>query len=116
MPTTSDTDKEPTHPHLPADTRSEQPPDPGGQVIVMEQAHLHASRECLRRMRENVLSLKALGGDRGRGPSTGRAPPRRWACHAAAGLAFLAANSPPTKTRTLPAGQPSARPTPPAAS
>jgi len=64
MPTTSDTDKEPTHPHLPADTRSEQPPDPGGQVIAMEQAHLHASRECLRRMRENVLSLKALGGDR----------------------------------------------------
>ena len=33
-------------------------------VLAAERAHLLLSRECLHQMRENVLSLKALGGDR----------------------------------------------------
>src|ERR1022692_2589138 len=32
-------------------------------VLAAERAHLRASREFLRLMRENVLSLRALGGD-----------------------------------------------------
>ncbi len=41
------------------------PPDPGhgDAVLAAERAHLQASREFLQLMRENVLSLKALGGD-----------------------------------------------------
>ena len=41
------------------------PPDPGhgDAVLAAERAHLQASREFLHLMRENVLSLKALGGD-----------------------------------------------------
>jgi DNA helicase IV len=39
--------------------------DPGGSdsVLVAERDHLRSSREFLRLMRENVLSLRALGGD-----------------------------------------------------
>src|SRR2546425_12665570 len=64
MPVTSDTDKEPAHPGPPADPRAGHSADPGDHVLGTERAHLRASRACLRRMRENVLSLKALGGDR----------------------------------------------------
>jgi DNA helicase IV len=44
---------------------SGQPDDPGGSdsVLVAERDHLRSSREFLRLMRENVLSLRALGGD-----------------------------------------------------
>ena len=35
----------------------------GAAVLASERAHLQASREFLQLMRENVLSLKALGGD-----------------------------------------------------
>jgi DNA helicase IV len=40
--------------------------EPGGNdpVLVAERDHLRSSREFLRLMRENVLSLRALGGDR----------------------------------------------------
>jgi DNA helicase IV len=40
--------------------------DPGGNdpVLVAERDHLRSSREFLRLMRENVLSLRALGADR----------------------------------------------------
>jgi DNA helicase IV len=40
--------------------------DPGGEdpVLGTEREHLRSSREFLRLMRENVLSLRALGGDR----------------------------------------------------
>src|SRR5580700_7861826 len=39
--------------------------DPGGSdsVLVAERAHLRSSREFLRLMREDVLSLRAMGGD-----------------------------------------------------
>ena len=39
--------------------------DPGGgdPVLAAERAHLRSSREFLRRMRDDVLSLRALGGD-----------------------------------------------------
>src|SRR5580658_3098189 len=39
--------------------------DPGGDdpVLIAERDHLRSSREFLRLMRENVLSLRALGGD-----------------------------------------------------
>jgi hypothetical protein len=39
--------------------------DPGGDdpVLVAERAHLRSSREFLQFMRDNVLSLRALGGD-----------------------------------------------------
>jgi DNA helicase IV len=40
--------------------------DPGGDdpVLAAERDYLHSSREFLRLMRENVLSLRAMGGDR----------------------------------------------------
>ena len=39
-------------------------PDPGpGSVLAAERAHLAASRQYLKLMREDVLSLRALGGD-----------------------------------------------------
>ena len=40
--------------------------DPGGgdPVLAAERDYLHSSREFLRLMRENVLSLRAMGGDR----------------------------------------------------
>src|ERR1700693_3908008 len=39
--------------------------DPGSTdpVLAAERAHLRAARDYLRLMRENVLSLRALGGD-----------------------------------------------------
>jgi DNA helicase IV len=49
-------------------TASDQPDrhDPGGgdPVLVTERDYLRSSREFLRLMRENVLSLRAMGGDR----------------------------------------------------
>src|SRR5579875_1382026 len=42
------------------------PQDPGGPadpVLAAEREHLARSRECLRLMREDVLSLPALAGD-----------------------------------------------------
>ena len=38
--------------------------DPGDAVLAAERAHLRASREFLHLMRQNALSLRALGGDR----------------------------------------------------
>ena len=40
--------------------------EPGGDdpVLAAERAHLRSSREDLRLMRDDVLSLRALGGDR----------------------------------------------------
>ena len=40
--------------------------DPGGDdpVLAAERDYLRSSREFLRLMRENVLSLRAMGGDR----------------------------------------------------
>src|SRR5450432_2676902 len=47
-----------------SDTDTPTDPDSGpGSVLAAERAHLAASREFLRLMRENVLSLRALGGD-----------------------------------------------------
>ncbi len=61
-------DEELADPHPPAQPR---PPDRDSAadsgsaeaVLAAERAHLRASRDFLHRMRENVLSLKALGGD-----------------------------------------------------
>jgi DNA helicase IV len=39
-------------------------PGPEDPVLAAERAHLRRSAECLRVMRENVLGLRALGGDR----------------------------------------------------
>src|SRR6185312_16653870 len=39
-------------------------PGASDPVLVAERDHLRVSREFLRLMRENVLSLRALGGDR----------------------------------------------------
>ena len=39
-------------------------PGDSDPVLVAERDHLQGSREFLRLMRENVLSLRALGGDR----------------------------------------------------
>jgi UvrD-like helicase C-terminal domain len=59
VPTARQTDEETADPD-PIDG-----PDPGhgDAVLAAERAHLRASREFLQLMRENVLSLKALGGD-----------------------------------------------------
>jgi DNA helicase IV len=38
-------------------------PDPGAAVLAAEREHLRQSREFLERMRANVLSLRAMGGD-----------------------------------------------------
>ncbi len=64
--TDKDTDKEQADPDSRADPAVRHPPDPSGSdpVLVTERAHLRSSHECLRRMREAVLSLKALAGDR----------------------------------------------------
>jgi len=47
-------------PSAPVDAETDTDTD---QVLAAERAHLRASREFLRLMRENVLSLRALGGD-----------------------------------------------------
>src|SRR5499427_10577831 len=60
MPTPSGTDAapaKPSPPHRPGG----KPPDP---VLTAERDYLRRSREFLRLMRENVLSLRAMGGDR----------------------------------------------------
>ncbi len=49
---------------LPDPVTQRRPPDPADAVLATERAHLRSSREYLHRMRENVLSLEALGGDR----------------------------------------------------
>src|SRR5215471_8659 len=59
MPTPSGTDAapaKPSPPHRPGG----KPPDP---VLTAERDYLRQSREYLRLMRENVLSLRAMGGD-----------------------------------------------------
>src|SRR5258705_10679293 len=55
-------------PGMPAPSQAEgEPPDishsPGPGVMDAERAHLLRSREFLRLMREDVLSLRAMGGD-----------------------------------------------------
>src|SRR5690348_16171616 len=57
MPAASRLDKEP------ADTDPDQASGPADPVIAAERLHLTRSREFLQLMRENVLSLRALGGD-----------------------------------------------------
>jgi DNA helicase IV len=47
----------------PPDTDHSPDEFPGGAVLADERAHLRRSREFLRLMREDVLSLRALGGD-----------------------------------------------------
>jgi len=65
MPSPSGTDAKPAEPSRPAN-----PADPGGPagpadpVLAAEREHLRESREYLRLMREDVLALPALGGDR----------------------------------------------------
>jgi DNA helicase IV len=62
MPAASRTEQEPAE----TDPESETGPVPGSgdPVITAERAHLARSRTFLGLMRENVLSLRALGGDR----------------------------------------------------
>jgi DNA helicase IV len=57
MPAASRLDKEP------ADTDPDQALGPAGPVIAAERLRLTRSRKFLRLMREDVLSLRALGGD-----------------------------------------------------
>ena len=57
MPAASRLDKEP------ADTDPDQARGPADPVIAAERLHLTRSRKFLRLMREDVLSLRALGGD-----------------------------------------------------
>src|SRR5438445_6419495 len=57
MPAASRLDKEP------ADTDPDQACRPADPVIAAERLHLTRSRKFLRLMREDVLSLRALGGD-----------------------------------------------------
>src|SRR5579859_968077 len=59
MPSPSGTDARPAEPSRPAD-----PAQPADPVLAAERAHLSRSREYLRLMREDVLALPALGGDR----------------------------------------------------
>ncbi|HYZ54055.1 MAG TPA: ATP-binding domain-containing protein [Streptosporangiaceae bacterium] len=47
----------------PPDTDHSPDDFPGGAVLAAERAHLRRSREFLQLMREDVLSLRALGGD-----------------------------------------------------
>ncbi len=62
MPAARQTDEEPADPG-PHVRPSPPDADPGDAVLAAERAHLRASREFLRLMRENALSLRALGGD-----------------------------------------------------
>jgi len=59
MPSPSGTDAAPTRPS-PPHRPGGKPPDP---VLAAERDYLRQSREYLRLMRENVLSLRAMGGD-----------------------------------------------------
>jgi DNA helicase IV len=62
MPSLSGTDAAPAGPNDPADAAG--PARPADPVLAGERAHLRQSREYLRLMREDVLALPALGGDR----------------------------------------------------
>src|SRR5712691_4595833 len=62
MPPPSGTDAAPAGPAKPAGTAG--PAKPADPVLAAERAHLRQSREHLRLMREDVLALPALGGDR----------------------------------------------------
>jgi DNA helicase IV len=65
MPSPSGTDARPAEPSRPAEpAESAGPAQPADPVLTAERAHLRQSREYLRLMREDVLSLPALGGDR----------------------------------------------------
>src|SRR5438067_1435176 len=71
MPSPSGTDAKPADPSRPAGRADPAEPadpagsaGPAGSVLAAEREHLRESREYLRLMREDVLSLPALGGDR----------------------------------------------------
>src|SRR5215472_9756845 len=71
MPSPSGTDAKPAEPSRPANPADQAgPADPAKSaesadpVLAAEREHLRESREYLRLMRENVLSLPALGADR----------------------------------------------------
>jgi DNA helicase IV len=77
MPSPSGTDAKPADPSRPANpaepaepadpanpAESAKPTEPADPVLAAEREHLRESREYLRLMRENVLALPALGGDR----------------------------------------------------
>src|SRR5216683_838752 len=59
MPSPSGTDAAPAEPADPV-----KPAGPADPVLTAEREHLRESREYLRLMREDVLALPALGGDR----------------------------------------------------
>src|SRR5689334_10940500 len=74
MPSPSGTDAKPADPSRPANPADQAGPadpaspaeatGPADPVLAAEREHLRESREYLRLMREDVLSLPALGGDR----------------------------------------------------
>src|SRR5215469_4216192 len=74
MPSPSGTDAKPADPSRPANpaepagpadpAKPAKPTEPADPVLAAEREHLRESREYLRLMREDVLSLPALGGDR----------------------------------------------------
>src|SRR5215469_11315339 len=77
MPSPSGTDAKPADPSRPANpaepagpadpakpAESAKPTEPADPVLAAEREHLRQSREYLRLMREDVLALPALGGDR----------------------------------------------------
>jgi len=77
MPSPSGTDAKPADPSRPANpaepaepaepahpAESAKPTEPADPVLATEREHLRESREYLRLMREDVLALPALGGDR----------------------------------------------------
>src|ERR1700722_9071669 len=70
MPSPSETDAAPPRPGHPPDTSGPPAPAPTADpvpdadlVLAAERKHLSQSREFLRLMRENVLGLRAMGGD-----------------------------------------------------
>jgi DNA helicase IV len=64
MPSQSGTDARPAEPADPAESKPAKPAKPADPVLAAEREHLRESREYLRLMREDVLALPALGGDR----------------------------------------------------
>ena len=64
MPSQSGTDARPAEPADPAESNPAKPAKPADPVLAAEREHLRESREFLRLMREDVLALPALGGDR----------------------------------------------------
>src|SRR5580704_2463407 len=64
MPSQSGTDARPAEPADPAKSNPAKPAKPADPVLAAEREHLRESREFLRLMREDVLALPALGGDR----------------------------------------------------